>query len=179
MLEAASGLVPFAGGLLSAVASVWADKDQDRTNMLLNQKIEALIAPGSLHDPIFKEDDYRAEIFKAQQELHYQAERINKPMFLNFRHDALDRQIEATIYSGVYKNKIAKIRQRKKLSDQLYGLEAKEIKVRFDDLARKASRDACDIEEQRSIQLQKLKIRYGKTIEHPSIGFLRMTIVAR
>lgn len=180
MLIAACAFVsPFANALISVVASVWADKDQDRASLLLNQRIETLIARSLSPDPIFKEDDYRAEIVKAQQELYYQAEHINKLRFLSFRHDALDRQIEATIYSGVYKNKIAKIRQRKELSDQLYELDVKEIKVHFDALARKNSGDACDIEEQESIKLQKLKIRYGKMTEYPSIGPMRMTIVAR
>ena len=181
-LEVMSGFIPFAGGLLSAAASAWADMDQDRANVLLRQKIETQVVatPPNL---IFKDCAYRAEVVGLQRELQSQALRINRPRLFDLRRHTLDRQIEAMIYSGVYDKKLSEVKRRKKISDQLYELERKELNLRFDDLtknsANAAEGEVSSIEAQRNIELQRLEISYGKTgdykIEHP----LRMCVVAR
>lgn len=43
-LNAASGAIPFAGGLLSAAASAWSEKEQDRINSFLRHWMEMLSA---------------------------------------------------------------------------------------------------------------------------------------
>jgi hypothetical protein len=44
ILNAASGAIPFAGGILSAAASAWSERDQNRVNEFLHHMIEMLQA---------------------------------------------------------------------------------------------------------------------------------------
>lgn len=43
-LNAASGLIPFAGGLLAAIAGAWSERDQDRVNSFLHHWLKMLEA---------------------------------------------------------------------------------------------------------------------------------------
>ena len=44
ILNAASGAIPFAGGILAAAASAWSERDQNRVNEFLHHMIEMLQA---------------------------------------------------------------------------------------------------------------------------------------
>jgi hypothetical protein len=70
-LEAASGLIPFAGGVLSASASAWSGHDQERINNFLTHWVQML------RDEILEKEQTIIEI---AQRLDLQDEEITKRM---------------------------------------------------------------------------------------------------
>jgi hypothetical protein len=122
---------------------------------------------------IIKEDDYNAEVARLKGEI------ADKMHFFNTRHgNSSVPQTASAALTKQYQPKFDELRRRKQASDRLYELEAKEANARFDELVEKKNsehvgrgtfhsgfrgQDIEKINASRDIELEKLKIKYGRS----------------
>jgi hypothetical protein len=124
---------------------------------------------------ILKEDDFIAEM-----------QRINSQM-QDERHSVMSRfgntsvpQVASVAIQKKHLPIIDELNRRKQASDKMHGLELREINMQFDELVEKKNgehvgrgtfhsgfreQDIQKIEEKRAIELQKIAVRYGKSLE--------------
>src|ERR1700732_3267090 len=76
ILNAASGAIPFAGGILSAAASAWSERDQQRVNEFLHHMIEMLQA-----EMLEKEQTIREVTARSDMNDEKVSERIKSPEY--------------------------------------------------------------------------------------------------
>lgn len=121
---------------------------------------------------IIKEDDYNAEVARLKGEI------ADKMHFFNTQHgNSSVPQTASAALTKQYQPKFDELRRRKQASDRLYELEVKEVNARFDELVEKKNgehvgrgtfysgfrgQDIEKINASRDIELEKLKIKYGK-----------------
>lgn len=124
---------------------------------------------------ILKEDDYLAQVKQIKTRWKDEMHSIN----IRFGNSSVPQTATSALQKK-YQPMFDELQRRKQTSDKMYELELKEINIHFNELVEKKNsehvgrgtfhsgfrgQDIDKIEEKRTIELEKLSIKYGKSLE--------------
>lgn len=124
---------------------------------------------------VIKEDDYIAEVQRIKSQMQSEMHSVNT----RFGNTHVP-QVASVALQKKYQPIFDELHRRKEASDKMYELELREINMQFDELVEKKNsehvgrgtfhsgfrgQDIEKIEEKRRIELEKLSVKYGKTLE--------------